>query len=204
MTKLILVRHGETETNVKGKIHKHSDSEQLTTNGIKQIKKTSEELSKFGATAVYCSKEKRAIESAEIIANKLNVPLYQTDGLEERNWGEYAGLSFQEIKLLAEMDKMSFEERYVFHPPKGESWKETEERLLRTLNKILSKNESENIILVTHGGSIRIYMPTLLDVNKEESYKYDPDNASISVFEYKKGKFKKETYNDTSHLKDLI
>jgi len=200
MTKLILVRHGETETNIKGKIHKYSDSEVLTSNGIVQIEKTSKALKQYSPVAVYCSKENRAIQSAKIISKGLNIPLFETDGLEERNWGDYAGMSFQEIKEKAGMDKMSFEERYTFHPPNGESWKETEERLLNTLNEILSKNENKNVVLVTHGGSIRIYMPTLLNVSKEESYKYDPDNASISVFDYKDGKFTKIIYNDTSQL----
>jgi YD repeat-containing protein len=44
-------------------------------------------------------------------------------------------------------------------------------------------------------------MPTLLGVSKEESYKYDPDNASISVFDFDGNKFTKVVYNDTSHLK---
>lgn len=200
MTKLILVRHGETETNVQGKIHKYSDAEELTPNGIKQIEKTSGALKNLKPSAVYCSKEKRAIQSAKIISDKLNIPLFETGGLEERNWGDYAGLSFQEIKEKAGMDKMTFDERFTFHPPNGESWKETEERLLKALNKILKENDGKNVILVTHGGSIRIYMPTLLGVSKEESYKYDPDNASISVFDYEDNKFTKEKYNDISHL----
>ncbi len=200
MTKLILVRHGQTETNLQGKIHKHSDSEQLTAHGIAQIEDTSKVLKKDNPIAVYCSKEKRAIQSAKIISDKLNIPLFETNGLEERNWGDYAGLTFSEIKQKAGMGKMSFEERYTFNPPNGESWKETEERLLRTLNKILAENKDKTIVLVTHGGSIRIYMPTLLGVNKEESYKYDPDNASISIFNYEEGIFTKLVYNDTSHL----
>lgn len=202
MTKLILVRHGETKTNVRGKIHKYLDSEQLTVNGVAQIEKTSEALREHNPFAVYCSKEKRAIQSAKIISEKLEIPLFEVSGLEERNWGDYAGLSFQEIKERAGMDKMSFEERYTFHPPSGESWKETEERLLKVLNEILSENKDKNIILVTHGGSIRIYMPTLLRVNKEESYKYDPVNASISIFDYQNGKFSKVIYNNTSYLND--
>lgn len=202
MTKLILVRHGETEVNVKGKIHKHGDLEELTKNGVSQIQKTSEALKKLNPWAVYCSKENRAKQSAKIISDRLKLPLYEVEGLEERNWGDYAGLSFQEIKEKAGMDKMAFDERYTFHPPYGESWKETEERLLKVLDDIISKNMSKNVVLVTHGGSIRIYMPTLLGVNKEESYKYDPDNASISVFDYKNGKFNKVIYNDTSHLND--
>lgn len=102
MGKLILIRHGETETNVQGKIHKYSDSEQLTANGVKQIEKTSEALKKDNPFAVYCSKEKRAIQSAKIISEKLNIPLFEIDGLEERNWGDYAGLTFSEIKKRQE------------------------------------------------------------------------------------------------------
>jgi len=201
MTRLILIRHGETEVNIQGKIHKYGDSEQLTINGISQVEKASEAAKKYEPSVVYSSKEDRAFQSAEIISKKLGVPLRKVDGLEERNWGDYAGLSFQEIKEKAGMDRMTFEERYTFNPPKGESWKETEERLLKTLNEILSNNVGKNVILVTHGGSIRIYMPTLLGVNKEESYKYDPDNASISVFDFDGDKFSEVVYNNTSHLK---
>jgi len=202
MKELILVRHGQTKTNIKGKIHKYADSEELTIVGAVQIKKTSEALRKHNPVVVYSSKEKRAIQSAKIISDELNIPLIELDGLQERNWGDFAGLSFQEIKDRAGMDKMSFDERYTFHPPNGESWKETEERLLDALNKILSESENDTVVLVTHGGSIRIYMPTLLGVSREESYKYDPDNASISVFDYEDGRFSKIVYNDTSHLSD--
>lgn len=201
MTRLILVRHGETETNIRGKIHKYSDPETLTKKGVEQIKKAAEALKKFRPKVVYCSRELRAKESSKIISSNLGIPITEVEGLEERNWGDYAGFSFQEIKDRAGMDRMSFEQRYTFHPPNGESWKETEERLLKVLHKILQENKDSTVVLVTHGGSIRIYMPTLLGVNKEESYKYDPDNASISIFDYENGKFTKEIYNDTSHLK---
>lgn len=200
MTRLILIRHGETKINTQGKIHKYSDSEQLTQNGISQIEKTAEALKEYDPTSIYCSLENRAIQSAEIISMKLNIPLLKTDGLRERNWGDYGGLTFQEIKQKSGMDKMSFEERYNFHPPRGESWKETEERLLKALYQVLSENKNKTIILLTHGGSIRTYMPTLLGVNKEESYKYDPDNASISIFDYDGSSFKKIIYNNINHL----
>jgi broad specificity phosphatase PhoE len=200
MTKLILVRHGETETNIQGKIHKFSDPEQLNLNGELQIKKTSGALKKYEPVAVYTSRETRALQSAEIISATLNVPMFTVDGLEERNWGNYAGLSFQEIKLRAGMDKMSFEDRYTFHPPNGESWKEVEARLLKALDHILAANKDKTVILVTHGGSIRTLMPTLMNIDRIESYKYDPENASISIFDYENKKFEKVVYNDTSHL----
>ncbi len=199
--KLILIRHGGTKVNVQGRTHKHGDEEGLTEEGVLQMEKTAEALSKYGLVAIYCSKERRAWQSAKILSEKLGVPFVEVEGLEERDWGDYAGLSFEEIKEKAGMEKMSFEERYTFHPPNGESWQETEERLLKVLRKMLADNEGKNIALVTHGGVIRTYMPTLLSVGKEESYKYDPDNASISVFDYEGGKFLKVVYKDTLHLR---
>ncbi len=200
MTRLILIRHGETQTNVIGKIHKYFDTEELTQSGVKQIENTAKAIKKENVNLIFCSQEKRAIRSAQIVSNKLNVPFVKVSGLEERNWGDYAGLSFQEIKTKAGMDNMNLDERYNFIPPNGESWKETETRLLKSLNKLISENEGKTIVLITHGGSIRILIPHLLGVGREESFKYDPDNASISIFDYINGKFTKVKYNDTSHL----
>ena len=200
MTRLILIRHGETKTNTKGKIHKYSDTEELTQNGVNQIEKAVKAIEKENPKIIFCSQEKRARQSAQIVSKELNIPLKEISGLEERNWGNYAGLSFQEIKAKAKMDNMSLDERYNFVPPNGESWKETEARLLNSLKKIISENENKTVILVTHGGSIRILMPHLLGVGREESFKYDPCNASISIFDYINRKFTKVKYNDTSHL----
>lgn len=200
MTRIILVRHGETLKNVEGKTHKYSDLESLTPYGIDQINLVANALREYFPDIIYSSKENRANESAKIISTKLNLKIIEVQGLEERNWGDFAGLPFDELKSKTGLEKMTFTERYTFHPPNGESWKEVEERLLITLYKILNENPDKTIILVTHGGCIRTLMPTLLNVGKEESYKYDPVNASISVFDYNKGKFSKILYNNTVHL----
>ena len=55
--------------------------------------------------------------------------------------------------------------------------------------------------MVTHGGAIRALLPFLLDVPKEESFKYDPENASITIFDYSDNNFTKVMINDASHLK---
>lgn len=175
-----MVRHGETETNIQGRIHVSKSTEELTTKGTCQMSRVADELIKYKPARIYSSKEKRAIQSAKIISEKLNITLTE--------------------KEVAGMDKMSFEKRYTFYPPNGESWKEVEERLLKVLNEVLSSNTGKSVVLVTHGGTIRILMPTLLGVTKEESYKYDPDNASISIFDYDDNKFSKVAYNDTSFL----
>ncbi len=54
--------------------------------------------------------------------------------------------------------------------------------------------------IVTHGGAIRALIPYLLDIPKEESFKYDPGNGSLSVFEATNDSFRQKIINDTTHL----
>ena len=199
MTKLILIRHGETSINVASLLHSRNDPEKLTPKGIKQIEKTAKVLKDMHLSALFVSNEKRALESAEIISKACGIPLKQISGLEERNWGKFSGKTWKEIQKV--LDPMSIEERYTYIPPNGESWKEFEARLISAIESIAKKNGGGVIAVVTQGGSIRALMPYLLGVPKEISFKYDPGNASLTIFEYKKGKYTNIILNDTNHLK---
>ena len=198
-TELILIRHGETETNIRGELHSDKDIKTLTKTGIAQVEKTAKKLQEHNPFVIYSSNEKRAVESAEIIAKACKLPLQQIDGLQERNWGEFSGKTWPEVAKV--LDKMSLEERYNYVPPKGESWKTFYERIKNAIDTVIQKNEGETIVIVTHGGAIRIIMPYLLDRPKEESFKHDPANASITIFEHIDGEFKRILADDTSHLK---
>jgi len=200
MTKLILVRHGETEKNISEKLHQVDDPEILNERGRAQIKATALALNKFNPHIVYSSTEKRAQESAEILVKELGLPFKKIIGMQERNWGELAGKTWPEIKAV--LDPMTLEERYNYLPPKGESWKEFEERLIKAISIILEENKGKTIVAVSHGGAIRVLMPYLLNLSKEESFKYNPDNASLTIFGYNGEEFIKEIINDTSHLKN--
>ena len=197
-TTLILVRHGETETNIREKLHGEKDSQTLNKTGKTQIEKTAKKLLEYNPSAIYSSTEKRAIESAEIIASICKLALRKIRGMQERNWGEFSGKSWPEIAIV--LGKMTLEERYSYVPPKGESWKASFNRIKDAINEVVLKNKGETIVVVTHGGTIRIIMPYLLNRPKEKSFKHDPSNASITVFEHIDGKFKQLLVDDTSHL----
>ena len=74
-TTLILVRHGETETNVKGKLHGEKDTQTLNKTGKTQMEKTAKKLLGYSPLAIYSSNENRAVESAKIIAIFCKLPL---------------------------------------------------------------------------------------------------------------------------------
>ena len=100
------------------------------------------------------------------------------------------------------MESLNREERYTFIPPNGESWKTCEDRLINAMRGIIQNNPNENIAVVTHGGAIRILMPFLLNLPIEETYKHDPRNASLTIFDITKDGFAKITLDAISHLND--
>lgn len=196
MGKLILVRHGETSKNVKGRLHSTNDSEILNENGIAQMQKVADRLKEYSVFKIYCSKESRAVESADLLSKSLKIPKTIIDGLQERNWGEFSGKPWSTVQKV--LDPMSLEERYTYVPKNGESWESFEKRLVGSIEKVIDKENT--IVVVTHGGAIRALMPYLLRVPKEESFKYDPGNASLTIFDYDGENYNIETIDDSRHL----
>lgn len=198
MIKLILIRHGETDKNIGKKLHQAQDLESLNGKGVGQMEKTASALKTENVGIIYSSNEQRAIESGKILSRKLAVPFKIILGMQERNWGKFSGKPWPEVEAI--LKPMSFDERYNYVPPGGESWKEFETRLIGSLKRILNENQGKTVIIVSHGGAIRALMPYLLNVPKGESFKYDPHNASITSFDYDGEKFFPKTINDTAHL----
>ena len=195
--RIIFLRHGKTNVNVEGKTHVTGDTSELTDDGISQISKAVSVLKKNNVKRIYCSPEKRALQSAELASQKLNVSLEILDSLRERNWGDWEGKPWNEIKEV--LDKFDLEERYNFIPPNGESWKQMESRLNEALTKI-TNGEENCVCVVTHMGSLRGLIPILKNQQKEVSLKYDFENGSITIFDFENNKFNEVVVNDTSHL----
>jgi len=200
MGKLILLRHGETEKNIGNIQHGRDDPEKLNLKGRAQIEATADYLqSYYQPNLLFTSTESRAIESGQIISDKLKMDVKQIGGLEERDWGEFAGKPWSEIKPI--LESMDLEKRYTYIPPEGESWKQSEDRLVKSVKKLINAYFDQTIVVISHGGAIRILMPFLLGLPKEETFKHNPDNASLTIFEIDSNrKLSKEAVNRTDHL----
>ena len=148
---------------------------------------------------IFSSKEKRAIESGKILSKELAITAKEVEGLQERNWGKLSGKPWSDIKMI--LDPMNLEERYTYTSTNGESWQEFEQRLIKAIKSLINSYPNKNIVVITHGGAISALMPFLLNVPKEESLKYDFDNASVTVFEViSPNKYKNIVINSTDNL----
>ncbi len=139
MTRLLLVRHGETDWNTEGRLQGHTDRP-LSEYGREQARRLAEELDGEELQAVYASDLARARETAEIVGERLGLPVVLDPDLREKNWGSWEGLT------PAERDRVDFV---------GESTEQHAGRMLRALRRIAERHPDARVLVVTHGGSMR-------------------------------------------------
>lgn len=198
MGTLILIRHGETNKNLNNSLHVRNDVESLNETGKKQMEETAEKLKELSPERIYSSTEKRAVESAQILSRVLNIPMEKIDGMQEWNLGVFTGKSRDEIKNI--LEPMTMEEKYVYVPKGGESWKTFETRLIAVVKKIVEANKDKTVAVVTHGGAIKALMPFLLKLPKEGSFNYKVNNGSMAIFNFNDIGFEQVPANDTSRF----
>ena len=140
MTRLLLVRHGETDWNAEGRLQGQTDRP-LSDYGRRQARQLADELEGEPFEAIYSSDLARARETAEIVGRRLEMPVEFDSDLREKDWGTWEGLN------AAERDRVEFV---------GESTAAHQERILKALRRISERYSGEGVVLVvTHGGSMR-------------------------------------------------
>ena len=140
MTTLLLVRHGETDWNAEGRLQGQTDRP-LSDYGRRQARQLAEELESEELEAIYSSDLARARETAEIVRERLGLPVVLDPDLREKDWGTWEGLT------SVERDRVEFV---------GESTEAHRDRMLRSLRRISESHPGDGqVLVVTHGGSMR-------------------------------------------------
>jgi broad specificity phosphatase PhoE len=158
---LYLVRHGETDWNVKGKIQGRQDIP-LNANGIKQAKNMADLLRDTDIEYIYCSTLNRAFQTAEIIAKSKGLKVEQIEDLQEANFGDEEGNSKEQI--ITKYGKEFFEEfSYTANNmnakyDNGETKKTIADRFCSALNRIVNTSKHNHIMIIAHGFVIRLFL----------------------------------------------
>jgi alpha-ribazole phosphatase len=203
LTRLLLVRHGETGWNRAGRYQGQSDTE-LSKIGIEQAKKLRERLAAEGIDAIYSSDLKRALRTAELIASVHDVEVVPRQELRELDFGEFEGRYFEEIKeRYLPLDQMWRGEDLEARAPGGESLYQLANRVSQFENKLGRVPDKETILIVAHGGSLRVLICLLLGVGLECWWQFQLDSASLSIVEIYPERNILSVLNDTCHLRDL-
>ncbi|MBA7664053.1 Phosphoserine phosphatase 1 [subsurface metagenome] len=202
MTEILLVRHGETEWNVK-KVFRGRIDVELNETGLKQAELLAKYLSGVNIAAIHSSPVKRALTTAETIAGYHKLKVVITPGLIDLNFGEWQGLSHQEVRdtyteLYAE---------WIKHPdrvkiPAGESLDEVRKRTMDVVDGLIAKYEG-SVVLVSHRVVNKVLICALLGLDNSHFWNIQQDNCGITIFTYENGRFILTKHNDTSYLKPV-
>lgn len=158
-----IVRHGETEWNVKGILQGQKDSP-LTKQGIEQAKETGKALKKIKFDQIYSSDLLRAKRTAEIIVLEKKLAVQTSKLLRERMFGRFEGKKVTQMrrilkKQLAIRESLSNEMHFKYRlEPDFETEAESMARFLTFLRQTALVNFNKQILLVTHGGIMRILL----------------------------------------------
>lgn len=188
MKTIIMVRHGQSESNVKKTFTGQLDAP-LTEAGREQARRMARYLDKYKVDKVYASSLERAVETAQAIADRQNCPMETCDELMEINSGLWQGLTFTEI---AEKYPQTYEvwrtDIGKATPEGGETCKQLYDRVTAFFKKVLEESE-ETICLVCHAIPIRMMESFILagSADGAQEISWVP-NASVTVYEYD-GKF---------------
>jgi probable phosphoglycerate mutase len=199
-TQIIIVRHGQTQWNIRKIRQGHLDSE-LTDKGVAQARALGQRIARENFTALYSSDLGRALHTARMIAAVTGHEIVTDERLRERHLGVFQGLSGDEIK-----DKHPEEYRmhrtlgpeYVI--PGGESVRQQVARNVDCLDEIALKHPGEKVVVVTHGGVVSGLFRHALDIPLDAPRRFEFVNAGLNVFAYEDGHWILRTWGDVSHL----
>lgn len=201
MTKVFLIRHGETTWNKELKYQGHTDVP-LSDEGIRQANLVAARLAGEKLSAVYASDLCRAFITAETIAARHNLPVTALSELREVQFGDWEGLTYEGINAR-------WPEEYVqlFHRtdevriPGGETFREVKERAAGAVARLVDQHPDEAIAIVSHGGTIRTIICAALDIHLNHVWDLRQDNTAVNVLEYYHQRTILTLLNDVHHLR---
>ncbi len=179
---ILVVRHGQTDWNVIGKIQGSVDND-LNENGINQAKETRELLKDEQIDLIISYPLKRDRQTAEIINEGRNIEIITDEGIKERNFGEFEGTSKYNL------DNQSFWDYDLNRKfEKAESVSDCFDRVYKFLDKLYEEHNDKRVLLVTHGGaSVPIYCYcNVLPEDRTKLIRYGLGNCEVVKYKYNK------------------
>lgn len=202
---IFVTRHGQTVWNLDKKMQGCHDSA-LTEKGIENAKKLGERLEHIDFDIIYCSPLKRAVDTANYIREYKDTELVLNEDFKEMNYGEWEGMTFDEIneKYPVEYDNFINKPDF-FDPIGGESYDSVISRVKSGLYNIINNNEGKNILIVTHTAIIKAIILIAKD-NPLEKFWNPPyiSDTSLTVLEVVDGKINLTLEVDDSHLTRFV
>jgi broad specificity phosphatase PhoE len=200
--RVLLIRHGQTDWNAQ---HRWQGIEPTPLNelGFTQARMLAEYLArhKEPIEEIHCSDLPRALQTATIIGEALDVTPQIDIRWREINVGVFQGLTGQEAERLYEAEMAAYRSDDIhFVIPNGESRHALQKRAYEVWLEIIKEEDSPTeIAIVSHGGTIKALLRELFGMNDERLKPFLP-NTSITTLQCSKDKWELISLGQTPHL----
>ncbi len=181
MALVILVRHGQTDDNVSGKIS-GQEPVPLNARGREQAEQAAQVLSALGVTHLFSSPLIRARQTADILAQQVQKDIEEIDDLREVEYGDWQGQSFTDVRSDT-VAQVVFNDPINAVFPHGESLPAVQRRGVRVIASMHQAHPQGVMVLVSHGDVIRMSLAHYLSMPFNEYRRLTIDNGAISVLE---------------------
>lgn len=202
MTKIVFIRHGQTEWNKSGKYQGQSDVA-LSEEGIEQARCLAKHFPLNRLDCVYSSDLQRSMATAETVAGRFGLKVHKEEAFREISFGDWEGLTYQEI-VSGWPEAMA---NFLTHPdlmeiPHGETFAQVQERAMKRLWEIVAEHEDKNQVvgIFAHGAVLRAMLTAIMQMPLSKVWTLSQYNTAVSIVRFDQGYPTVELINSTAHL----
>lgn len=196
-----IIRHGQTDYNLKGIVQGRGIDSDLNEKGIAQALQFFEQYEKIGFDKIYTSTLKRTQQSVRSFLDS-KIPHQALAGLDEMDWGIYEGQTgYPELhkEYLTFLEKWK-NGNYNIKAPCGESPLDVAKRQQNALQIILDQKKEKKVLICMHGRCMRVFLCQLLNLPLSEMDSFPHQNLCLYHLEWDEKEFTLLEKNKIDHL----
>ncbi|QDU27467.1 Phosphoserine phosphatase 1 [Anatilimnocola aggregata] len=200
---MLLVRHGATVANLARPVRLQGCGIDLSLSpeGVRQAEATAEFLATIPCSAVFSSRMKRAVETAERIAARQNLVVEPLSGLHEVDVGRWEGRDRDEIEAMdPEAFLLFLEDPATNGYPEGENVVQVADRVTPILEALAERHLGQRIIVVVHNVVLRAYLAQVLEIPLARYRQLTQENCCVNVLVWQHATMQVRTVNSVWHL----
>jgi broad specificity phosphatase PhoE len=198
--RLILVRHGQTECNLRDIWHGWDQCD-LTEEGVRQARAVAVRLAGETIDAIYSSDSPRALQTARAIAAPHRLEPILDARLRERMAGEFEGMPVTEViaRYPSVWDDRAAD-YWGWRPPGGETFEDVLARALELLAELRAESDRRTVVLASHMGVTRVLISRLANIPLSDTYAQPFPSTAVSIFSLEGDRVEVEVLNDAAHI----
>jgi len=203
MTKIMLIRHGQTEWNREHIFRGRADVP-LSATGFRQAEALASSLAREQISAVYSSPLKRAYATAEHLCGPYLPAPQVSDGLTDMCYGEWEGKQHDQVEReYPELHGRWATQPHLVRPPGGETLGEVRERASAALHEIALRHPDATVAVVSHRVVNKVLICAALGLGDDAFWRIRQDTGCLNILEWDEGRLAVVLLNDTCHLRGL-